>query len=90
MVVKPYVEYSTTSGMVRIFDRNLDSKELVWHRDKKARTVRVLNKADWKIQMDNEVPLDMKHNFTIFIPKETYHRVIKGTTDLVVDINETT
>jgi hypothetical protein len=89
-VVKPYVEYSTTSGMVRIFDSNLDPEELVWHRDKKDRTIRVLNESDWKIQMDNEVPLDMKQNFTIFIPKETYHRVIKGTTDLVVDINETT
>jgi len=88
MVVRPYEEHSNTAGMVRIFNRNLDPEELVWHRDKKDRTVKVLNKSDWKIQLDNEVPLDMKENFTIFIPKETYHRVIKGTTDLVVDIKE--
>lgn len=89
-MVTPYTEYTTSSGMVRVFDRNLDPEELVWHRDKKDRTVRVLNESDWKIQMDNEVPLELKQNFTIFIPKETYHRVIMGTTDLVVDINETT
>lgn len=87
-MVKPYEEHNTAAGMVRVFNHDVETEELVWHRDKKDRKVTVLNDTDWKFQMDNEIPLDMKKNITIFIPKETYHRVIKGTTDLIVEIIE--
>jgi hypothetical protein len=38
------------------------------------------------LQMDNELPQSLTE--TIFIPKNTYHRVIKGTGDLVVRVKK--
>jgi hypothetical protein len=38
--------------------------------------------------MDNELPKNIKKGDKIFIPKETYHRVIKGNTKLVVEIKK--
>jgi len=37
-------------------------------------------------QFDNELPQLLKN--VIFIPRNTYHRVIKGTTNLTVHILE--
>jgi hypothetical protein len=38
--------------------------------------------------MDNDIPKKLKKGDTLFIPKGTYHRVIKGNGDLVVEIKE--
>jgi len=48
----------------------------------------VLTGEGWKVQMDNQLPKEIKRGDEFFIPKETYHRIIKGTTDLVVKIIE--
>ena len=71
---------------IREFSSSTDSKEFVWHRDKEDRIVEAISNSGWMIQMDNELPrlIDGK----IFIPKETYHRVIKGKGDLVVRITK--
>ena len=41
------------------------------------------------IQFDNEIPKKFNVNEELFIPKETFHRVIKGTGDLKLEIIET-
>jgi hypothetical protein len=41
--------------------------------------------TDWQFQFDNEIPQRLSEN-KLFIPKETYHRLIKGTGDLKVKI----
>ena len=41
--------------------------------------------TDWKFQFDNDLPVDLS-NKKLFIPKETYHRLIKGTGDLTLKI----
>lgn len=71
---------------IREFDQNIDSKELVWHRDKEDREIEVLENENWFFQMDNELPKLLKEK--IFIPKESYHRVIKGDGKLVVKITK--
>ena len=38
------------------------------------------------VQLDNQLPVPLTE--TIFIPKEMYHRVIKGTGDLTVKIKK--
>ena len=72
--------------IVRTFSQDIDEDELVWHRDKKDREVTVLQETDWKFQFDNELPQLLKD--VIFIPKNTYHRVIKGTGELNLQILE--
>ena len=86
---KPYSEEINEAGTIkRTFSKNINSGELEWHRDKEDRIVRAINENDWMIQFDNGLPKQILVNEEIRIPKESYHRIIKGTTDLVVEINE--
>ena len=73
---------------IRKFTLEVDLEELVWHRDEKDRYVTILEGKNWEFQLDNELPLELKKGDCIFIPKQTYHRIIKGTTDLVIQIQE--
>jgi hypothetical protein len=83
----PFKEKKTQSNIsIREFSSNVDSSELIWHKDKEDRIVEVLQNNNWMFQMDNELPKLLKDN--LFIPKETYHRVIKGDGDLVVKITK--
>ena len=77
---KPYLE----EGQMRTFSKDVQEFELVWHRDKEDRVVKPLHKTDWKFQLDNDIPRVIEKE--IFIPKETYHRLIKGTGNLKVNI----
>ena len=82
---RPYSQKKEDGYIIREFSRNTPTYELVWHRDKKDRVVEVMNETDWMFQLDNEVPQRLTEN-KLFIPKETYHRLIKGTDDLVIKI----
>ena len=82
----PYSERRKDNLIVRTFSQDIDEKELVWHRDRQDREVTVLEETDWQFQFDNELPQVLKD--TIFIPKNTYHRLIKGTGELNVHITE--
>ena len=72
----------------RIFDLSVDNEELVWHRDRKTRFVKVLEGVGWKFQFDNELPKEIGPGSTIHINKKCYHRLIKGSTPLKVRIVE--
>ena len=81
-------ENITDNKFKRVFSQDVSEKELVWHRDKENRLVEVLEDTDWYFQMDNKLPIPLKKGVKLDIPKETFHRVIKGTTDLVILIEE--
>ena len=83
---RPYQEVKTFDYIYRKFTQDVDEHELVWHRDKEDRQVEVLQPTDWQFQFDNEIPQVLKD--VIFIPKQTYHRIIKGTGDLDLRILE--
>ena len=59
-----------------------------WHRDREDRDVTVLEGSGWQLQMDNRLPVYLTPGKTYHIPRNTYHRVIKGNTDLLVEIKE--
>lgn len=82
----PYSERRKDNLIVRTFSQDIDEEELVWHRDREDREVTILEETDWQFQFDNELPQVLKN--TIFIPKNTYHRLIKGTGELNVHIIE--
>ena len=77
---RPYIE----EGEVRTFTQNISEEELVWHKDREDRIVEVLESTDWQFQFDNNIPQQL--NSRLFIPKETYHRLIKGTGDLKIKV----
>ena len=82
---RPYKEIKQSNYVIREFSQNISTLELVWHRDKEDRIVQAIHDTDWLFQLDNEPPQRFPEN-KLFIPKETYHRLIKGTGDLVVKI----
>lgn len=82
---RPYSEVEKEGYVIREFSQNTPSFELVWHRDKEDRYVEAINDTDWALQLDNDVPRKLVKD-KLFIPKETYHRLIKGTGDLKVKV----
>lgn len=83
---RPYQEVRAFDYIYRKFTDDVDEQELVWHRDKNDREVQVLEPTDWQLQLEDSIPQQLKD--TIFIPKETYHRLIKGSGNLNVRILE--
>ena len=82
----PFKEKIEDGYHIRTFTEDIEDSELVWHRDKEDRIVESVGKTNWMIQMDNEVPKVIEGEF--FIPKNTYHRVIKGDGDLTVKVKK--
>jgi hypothetical protein len=83
--MNPYVDIETTEEyVIRKFDENVDPIELMWHRDNEHRTLYLQGETNWQIQLENELPTTFVP--PIFIPKHKYHRLIKGTGDLILKI----
>lgn len=70
----------------RIFSEDVDPEELKWHRDAEDRKVKAVFETDWQIQLDNKLPVSL--NDEVFIPRGAFHRLIKGTGDLVVVVKK--
>lgn len=87
--MKPYIDDKKNNIIRRTFSHLVENEGLVWHRDREDRIVIPLNESNWKIQFDSELPKELHINEEIFIPKNTFHRVIKGSGDLMVEIIET-
>ncbi len=79
---KPYIE----NGEVRTFLQEVDEFELVWHRDREDRIVTTLSETDWKFQFENELPIKIEEE--IYIPKNKFHRLIKGTGDIKLRVKK--
>lgn len=86
--MKPYEDLEISEkSKIRIFESNVDSGELHWHRDREDRIVEVLEGNDWKLQLDNQLPIKMEIGKKYFIPEGVYHRTIKGNGDLKIKIH---
>jgi hypothetical protein len=83
----PYTDIETTdTHIIREFNENVDPIELMWHRDNESRTIEILEDTNWQIQLDDNLPTSLKEH--IFIPKHTYHRLIKGNGTLKLKIHK--
>ena len=81
----PYIDIEVTDKyIIREFNKNIDPIELKWHRDDESRIVEIIGNTDWQIQLDNQLPTSM--NKLISIPRHMWHRVIKGTGNLILKI----
>ena len=60
----------------RVFNESVNSEELKWHKDEYDRTVLVESSDGWKLQMDEELPQDLKVGQKYSINKETYLSLI--------------
>ena len=80
--MKPYNDINS----IRIFNEDVHEDELIWHCDEEDRIIESIDLTDWKIQLDNQLPESL--NNKIFIKKETFHRLIKGSGSLKLKINK--
>jgi len=89
VVVKPYQQTPISKNKFeRIFREHTNEEELVWHRDRKDRTVKIVECNGWKFQHDNQLPVELHEGDTLHIKAKEYHRIIKGIGSLVVEITE--
>ena len=81
----PYKETKITDNtFIRTFTQETNSGEFTWHRDRESRIIESIEPTDWKIQLDNELPKTIEGK--IFIPMGVYHRLIKGSGDLKINL----
>lgn len=84
-IVEPYIDHEVTDEyIIREFTDNIDPIELMWHRDQEDRLVEPLHETDWKFQREDSLPINIKEGFSI--PKNEWHRLIKGTGNLTLKI----
>jgi quercetin dioxygenase-like cupin family protein len=87
--MQPYTNtVISTNTVVREFSQDTDPMSLVWHQDEEDRTIEILEGEGWQLQRDNELPLALQKGDIIFIPMGQIHRVIKGNTDLKIQITK--
>ena len=72
----------------RVFKEDVEQEQLIWHKDKNDRKIKVIWGTGWKLQMDNELPFDLEVGQNYFIEKETFHRLLKGNSELKLEIKE--
>jgi hypothetical protein len=87
--MKVYKDTEVSGKMFyRLFDENIDENKLIWHRDHEDRKVHVICGSGWKLQMDDELPIDLIPGCDYIIPKMTFHRIFKGEKSLILRIEE--
>ena len=84
----PFHQKESNGRLIREFSADVDPDELVWHRDRADRQVKVQSGEGWQLQLENSLPKNLVPGEIYFIPKNTYHRVIKGQQHLIVEIEE--
>lgn len=86
--MNPFVDVHVWKNLrIRMFN-SIQEDELIWHRDKKDRLCVVLYGDDWKFQLDNELPISISTGDHFAIEKGVYHRLLRGSTNLILVIKE--
>lgn len=86
---RPYHEIRISDdSMLREFSHEVPSEELEWHMDRRDRRITVIEGNEWKLQLESGLPLKLVEGKTYYIPRESWHRVIKGMGPLRIVIDE--
>ena len=87
---RPYRELTLHGGRILWeFSHDTRSEELEWHMDRRDRRVTVIEDGGWKLQLESGLPFLLVRGETYDIPRESWHRVIRGHSDLKIVIDET-
>lgn len=82
----PFSEKKEGEFVIRKFLCDVEEVNLVWHRDNEDRYIFCDHKTDWMFQRENELPINFDPTTHIFIKKNEWHRLIKGSNDLTLKI----
>lgn len=87
--MRPYSEIHPAKGLIiREFKHDVSSEDLEWHMDKNDRIITVLEGHGWMLQLETGLPFDLSSGESYKILKESWHRIIKGSDNLKILINE--
>ena len=85
--MNPYKEKKLTDDTyLRTFSVETPETDLIWHLDREDRVIEATHFTDWKFQFDNKLPISL--NNKINIPKNTFHRIIKGTDNCTIKVTK--
>lgn len=84
----PFQQEIIGNKIKRTFAPDVDSDELKWHQDLRDRKVTIIQDGGWQFQTEDSLPNKLKVAQQIFIPKLSWHRVIKGIDELIIEIEE--
>ena len=88
---KPFEDFEKSiydKVFTRVFKENIEDKQLIWHKDRKDRVVKVVYGTGWKLQYDNQLPTELEPGRNYYIKKEEFHRLHKGNSELKLEIKE--
>lgn len=84
----PYENLEVTEHyIIRRFPHDTDADDLLWHRDKENRLIEHVSGTGWLFQYDNELPIPIEPDHLIDIPAGVWHRIHRGSDDLIIKIN---
>lgn len=87
MVKLPFEEQELGNNVfLRTFFPEVEEEDLKWHIDLEDRIIKSVNPTDWKFQFDNQLPVNI--NGEIFVPSGVWHRLIRGTSPLKLEITK--
>lgn len=84
----PFEQKIEKNKIVRTFLPTVESEELKWHQDEKDRVVKIVEDGGWSFQIEDCLPNKLSKSEIIHIPKFVWHRVLKGSEKLIVEIEE--
>jgi hypothetical protein len=85
----PFIEEHIKENIfLREFKGSVESEELKWHMDQEDREVKIIESNGWKLQLDNQLPILLEEGKTYYIEKYNFHRVIKGSGNLIVEVKK--
>lgn len=86
---KPFTEHIISDSIViRTFETGYPDYLYKWHADDETRILEVLEDNDWRFQYDNELPVELLRGVDVKIPVGVIHRLIPGTTQLILKVNK--
>jgi hypothetical protein len=88
---KPFEDFEKSiydKVFTRVFKLNVKKEQLIWHKDRKDRVIKVIYGTGWKLQYDNELPFELELGQNYYIKKENFHRLHKGNSELKLEIKE--
>ena len=88
---KPFEDFENSiykNIFTRVFKENVKDKQLIWHKDRKDRVIKVVWGTGWKLQYDNDLPIELELGRNYYIKKEEFHRLHKGNSELKLQIKE--
>ena len=84
----PFKQTAADNIIQREFNHRADPSSFVWHRDKRSRVIRVLSGNGWKLQLEDQLPIDLEIGTTYTVPSMVFHRIIPGENPLLINIKE--